>query len=127
MDPAYEYLTTKNGEKVRSKSEKILADMFFDNGLVYKYEKPLQIRGNLTLYPDFTFFNPLTDQEIYWEHFGMMDDPQYVNNFIQKITSLNKNGIILGKNLIVTFESSRKILDQDYVKTLINSYLSTCK
>ena len=33
------------GERVRSKSEKILADYLYHHNIPYKYEKPLQLSG----------------------------------------------------------------------------------
>ena len=38
----------------------------------------------------------------------MMDNPDYLNNFLKKIDVYAENGIILGKNLMVSFESSVK-------------------
>ena len=43
-----------NGEKVRSKSEKIIADSLYYNKIPYKYEKPLNIDG-VTVYPILLF------------------------------------------------------------------------
>lgn len=34
-------ILTQKGERVRSKSEKILADYFYQHNIPYKYEKPL--------------------------------------------------------------------------------------
>ena len=68
---------TEQGERVRSKSEKIMADYFYRHNIPYKYECPLVLRGMGTVYPDFTFLSPKTKEEIYWEHDGKMDDPIY--------------------------------------------------
>lgn len=48
-------IMTERGERVRSKSEKILADYFYRNGILYKYECPLYLKYFGTIYPDFTF------------------------------------------------------------------------
>ena len=37
-------ILTEKGERVRSKSEKILADYFYRNNIPYKYEKPLYLK-----------------------------------------------------------------------------------
>lgn len=115
-------IITKKGERVRSKSEKILADMFFDRGIEYKYEAPLKI-GNKIIYPDFTFLDPYTYQEIYWEHNGMTDNEEYKNRMIEKIEFYEMNGIFRGDRLIVTYESSVKNLNYQWVEVLINKYL----
>lgn len=68
-------ILTEKGERVRSKSEKIMADYFFRHGIEYKYECPIYLRGMGTVYPDFTFLSRKTGQEVYWEHNGKMDVP----------------------------------------------------
>lgn len=76
-------ILTNNHERVRSKSEKILTDLFFSKNIFYKYECPLHLADNLVFYPDFTFFLPQENREIYWEHFGLMDSPDYAINTIK--------------------------------------------
>ena len=61
-------IISERGERVRSKSEKILADYFYRNNILYKYEKPLKLKGYGIIYPDFTFFSKKLRKEIYWEH-----------------------------------------------------------
>ena len=114
---------TRRGERVRSKSEKILADMFYAAGIAYKYECPLVLAGGNVIHPDFTFLDPKTGREIYWEHFGMMGDPEYRARAFQRIDTYQKNGIILGLNLIVTFESSGNNLDLETAERLMKERL----
>ncbi len=116
-------LYTKKGERVRSKSEKILADMLFDFGLNYKYEKPFRLANGRIVFPDFTILHPVTLEEVYWEHFGMMDKPVYANAAIRKIDDLIASGLDASRNLIYTFESSEKILNLHTAKILIKKYL----
>ena len=113
---------TKEGERVRSKSEKILADTFSDYGIVYKYECPLQLRGGV-VHPDFTFLSRVTNEEIYWEHDGRMDDPEYAENAVRKINTYIQNGILPGKQLIITYETSKCVLNDMVVKKMIREYL----
>ena len=44
-------------------------------------------------------------EEVYLEHFGMMDDFDYVRNVMRKLNTYEKNGIYIGVNLFVTYES----------------------
>lgn len=100
---------TENGELVRSKSEKIIADKFFKHKIHYQYEKPLILfDGNhrIKLHPDFTLLKKGDFQEYYHEHFGMMDTPDYCRSAIRKISLYRKNGIFEGERLFITFESS---------------------
>ena len=117
-----EGILTNNNERVRSKSEKILADLFLAQGIFYKYECPLFLRDEKIFYPDFTFYHPRRKQEIYWEHFGRMDLPEYALRSASKIRTYERNGIFLGGRLIATFEGDRLILDSRSVQGLIDHY-----
>lgn len=117
-----EGILTNNNERVRSKSEKILADLFFAQGIFYKYECPLLLHEEKVYYPDFTFYHPIRKQEIYWEHFGRMDLPEYALRSITKIRTYERNRIVLGDRLIATFEGDSLILDSRRVQTLIDRY-----
>ena len=116
-------ILTEQGERVRSKSEKILADYFSKNQIPYKYECPLYLEGFGTVYPDFTFLSPKTKQEIYWEHDGRMVDPVYAQSAVRKIHAYEKNGIFPGERLILTFETEKTVLDMNVVEMLMHRYL----
>ena len=55
--------STLRGEKVRSKSEQIIANILFHLGIPYKYECPLR-SGFRKLYPDFTILDVRRRKEI---------------------------------------------------------------
>ena len=116
-------IVTEKGERVRSKSEKILADYFYRNNILYQYEKPLYLKGYGTIYPDFTFLSKKTRKEIYWEHEGMMDKPEYAKSTVKKIESYQRNGIHLGERLILTFETELTVLNSQIVEELVEKYL----
>lgn len=111
------------GERVRSKSEKILADYFYHNNIQYKYEKPLQLTGYGVVYPDFTFLSKRTGKEIYWEHEGRMDDPGYAKAAIKKIETYEDNGIYIGERLILTFETETTTLSRKNIERNVKRYL----
>lgn len=115
-------LESKNGEFMRSKSELILADLFHDYNIKYKYEKRLNLKNNIAFYPDFTFLRKDL-KEIYWEHFGKMNDIKYINGFIYKIKNYEKNDIKLWDNLIVTFEGDGISFNKNEARYLIEKYL----
>lgn len=71
-------IITERGERVRSKSEKIIADKLYMLGVPYRYEYPLTLEGGIRMYPDFTILRMPEREEVYLEHFGMMDDIDYV-------------------------------------------------
>ncbi len=116
----YKKFETERGEKVRSKSEKIIADKLNAMNIPYRYEYPLHTKNMGTIYPDFTILLPSSRTEIYLEHFGMMDDPEYCEKALIRIQELAKNEIVLGTNFIATFESSSVSLDTkclEFLKT----------
>lgn len=116
-------IVTEKGEVVRSKSEKILADKLNLMNIPYHYEKPLFLKGYGTIYPDFTVLNLSTRKEYYWEHFGLMNNPEYCEKAIKKIETMQKNGIYIGEKLIVTFETQSHPLNMKIVENMIIKYL----
>lgn len=116
-------ILTEKGERVRSKSEKIMADYFYRNGIEYKYECPIYLKGMGTVYPDFTFLSAKTGEEIYWEHAGRMDDPEYARNAIRKINAYENSNIYPGEKLILTYETSQMILNTGKIEKLVERYL----
>lgn len=115
-------LYTDRGERVRSKSELIIANILFRNNIPYRYECPIQLNGFGTVYPDFTVLNADRRKEFLWEHLGMMDDPVYAEHALQKIQSYITAGIYPGENLILTAETRQKPLNIKIVQCLINKY-----
>lgn len=103
--PEEKKFSTKKGDLVRSKSEAMIADMYYDLGIPYKYEFPLTMKSGTTYYVDFACLRISDRTVLYHEHFGKMDDPGYVRRNMKKIDEYMKNGIFDGKNLILTMES----------------------
>ena len=120
-------MDTSRGEKVRSKSEVIIADTLFRLGVPYHYEFPLKLSsGNgtkTTVLPDFLCLNVRTRKEFYWEHFGMMDDPEYAQKSVSKINFYTQNGIFPGKNLIITMETKNSPLKIRDLEKVIKEFL----
>ncbi len=116
-------ILSNNGLRVRSKSEKIMADYFDSKGIQYKYECPLELSSYGIIYPDFTFLSPHTGEIIYWEHEGMMDKPEYARTAVKKIELYEKSGIYPGENLILTFETSVSAINMNLIKELTEKYL----
>lgn len=110
---------TERGEKVRSKSEKMIADKLFLNNVNYKYEAGLTFKNNMIIFPDFTLLKLDTREDVYYEHFGMMDNPEYCKKALEKIDVYSENGIYLGERLFVTFESSIKPINLKRVDEII--------
>ena len=116
------FLLTDRGERVRSKSEVIIANLLAKEGILYKYECPLTLRRIGTIYPDFTVLDKYNRKEMYWEHQGMMDNPEYVEKAIRKTRNYMYSGIYPGERLIITSETKNQPLNTWEVKTIIEHY-----
>lgn len=108
---------TERGEQVRSKSEKIIADSLYRNGIPYRYEHPVYLRGMGVVHPDFICLHVKKRKEILWEHMGLMGDPKYCRRALKKEEMYIKNGYRSGIDIIYTRESSgytisTKVIDQ---------------
>ena len=113
------------GKMLRSKSEAIIDRLLYQNRIPYHYEEKL-VLGGITIYPDFVIRHPVTGEYYYWEHFGMMDDAQYVNHACQKIKRYCENGILPSVNLIITCETKESPLSIDKVEKTIQEYFGVC-
>ena len=117
---------TEKGERVRSKSELLIAEHLNRYGIPYRYEKPLELKDRCRMVicrPDFTTMNKRTSKLFIYEHLGRMDDTEYVAKNIRKMELYEKNGYILGKNLIITHETSKSPLNMNIVDDYIKTFL----
>ncbi len=89
----------------------------------YRYEFPITLNGMGRVYPDFTVLNQRTRREMYWEHFGMMDDSDYVEKAIYKISKYEQNGLYVGDKLIFTYETRKTPINRKQIKGIIQQYL----
>ena len=53
----------------------------------------------------------------------MMDNPDYADRNIRKLSLYEKSGYIVGKNMIVTFESSHVPPASNIIKSTIENFL----
>lgn len=114
---------TARGELVRSKSEVIIADALFDNGIDYAYEKELSLGDDGVKFPDFTIEDAESGTTFYWEHCGMMADENYRRRWEAKRELYARHGIIEGVNLIVSYENDNGSIDSQVIRELIKKYL----
>lgn len=92
---------TEQGEKVRSKSEVIIANILYRSGIDYEYEKKLEYAPGKWKEPDFTITTK--NGGWYWEHLGMLGVQDYDEGWIEKKAIYESMGIM--DQVITTFES----------------------
>ena len=104
------FFITDRGERVRSKSEQLIANRLNAKDIPYKYECPITVNGEI-LHPDFTILRISDRKELYYEHLGKMGDEDYAFKAIRRINSYILDGFIPGKDLFTSMESSRAPFD----------------
>lgn len=122
QEPDGTFLTLKK-EKVRSKSEIIIANLLKEYAIPYHYEFPVKLKNGQFLYPDFLCLNVQTRQEFYWEHCGKMSDSEYTSCMARRLRAFAAAGIIIGKNLLITMETESSPLSTKEVEQIIKNFL----
>lgn len=117
IEPKQLKYTTNRGEKVRSKTEKIIADLLYQYHIDYKYEKALKLTYYKEIFPDFTILSPLNGQTYYWEHNGLNTE-EYLERWDTKKQIYENSNINTGNYLIVTTEEDiddfQKIIEENF-------------
>jgi len=115
-------LYTSKEERVRSKSEVLIANALAKNNVPYRYEEPLYLESYGIVHPDFTVLNVRTRKEIYWEHLGKMDDMEYAKNALERILIYEKNGIFPGDKLVISHETMENPINSRLIDAIIFKY-----
>lgn len=107
---------TDKGDRVRSKSEVVIANLLHGMGLEYVYESPLKgtFRDGIKR-PDF-LFNTSTGLAVIWEHLGMMQDDSYKKNWQAKLQWYEANGYRVGASLFVTLDDENGGIDSGEIR-----------
>lgn len=117
--PVNSALYSERGEMVRSKSEKILADLFFRRGIPYVYEPQLLLNGRKRVYPDFLLLNVQRRKTCVYEHFGMTDNPEYAQNMNEKLALYMENGYWYGDTLLFSMETGAAPLNTKHIEKML--------
>ncbi|MDO4416332.1 MAG: hypothetical protein Q4C20_14775 [Erysipelotrichaceae bacterium] len=112
---------SNKGERVRSKSEVMIADALAQAGVPHRYECPFTL-GTAIIHPDFTVLRKEDRKELFWEHLGKMDDAEYVITNLSRIRLYEQNGIMPGINLILTMETRQQPINLTVIKQMIRTY-----
>jgi hypothetical protein len=120
---------TRRGELVRSKSEVIVADLLADLKVEYVYLKELVIDG-IRQFPNFTIEDAETGTTFYWEHCGVLHNPDYRALWESKLQWYRKNGILPYQEgggsqgtLIVTRDTEQGGISSQEIESLIRKVI----
>lgn len=121
---------TRRGDSVRSKSEVIIADLLYSKGIDYKYEAPFIGSDSTRRYPDFSFEDAELGFQIYWEHLGMMQQPDYRRRWEAKLAWYRAQGVLPhneggGPNgtLIITQDDAQGGIQSNEIERLVGNLL----
>lgn len=84
--------------------------------------KSFKDEGSVKMYPDFTILKMPEREEVYLEHFGMMDDGGYVDKTMFKLSTYERNGIFIGVNLFITCESCKSTINTRALDKMIKKF-----
>lgn len=114
--------TTARGEKVRSKSEVIIANMLHQLDVDYKYEYPVEGKVGIKR-PDFMVFDK-AGKMLLWEHLGMLSVPAYKESWDRKLEWYKDNGFIESENLFITTDAPDGSFDTTEVQLVAEQLLA---
>jgi len=98
--------TTEKGDKVRSKSEVIIANTLYNKKIPYEYEKTLVTASGKQMSPDFTI--QLNGKTYFLEHIGMLNNEQYSKRWLEKKKLYDE---FYKEDLLITYESPNLATD----------------
>lgn len=103
--------TAKDGTKMRSLSETLIANYLLSLGITFVYELPLTSNGR-RIWPDFTILSPVDNKTvIIIEHQGAMDSEKYQAKFIRTILFYLSTELVPNKDVFFTFNHLDRHLD----------------
>ncbi len=119
---------TSFGLIVRSRIEAAAAELAYSRGYYIMYEKRVTLfdeEGNLhVVYPDFILCENEQSPDItwiYWEHLGLLDLEDYRERTMLKLKLFPQNGIMPGRNLILTTDGMDESIDLMAVSNVLDS------
>jgi len=114
---------TAKGERVRSKSEILIADALNRYNIPYRCEFPVCSGGVIYAAPDFNCLNVRLRKEYYWEHLGKMGEEGYADTNKDKLDKYALDPDFDETKLIITMETGNKPLNTKVVEEKIRKYL----
>ena len=117
-----EFYTAK-GERVRSKSEILIADALLRHDVPYLCEVPVYDNGVIFAAPDFKCLNKRLRKVFYWEHLGKLGEPYYANRNVKKLEKYALAEDFDESSLVLTCETDGHPLNTKVIEAKIRKYL----
>lgn len=110
------------GVKMRSAGEIYITSRLEHFGIPHRYEAKTGI-PDLGYWPDFTIMRPRDRKIVFWEHFGKVNDMDYVRDNIEKVTNYIEYGITPWDNLILTYNNRDGGFNAKIIDAMIEGWL----
>lgn len=113
--------TASDGSRRRSVGELLIGAKLSHYKIPYKYEAIAH--PDLPYIPDFTIKRPHDGKLIFWEHFGMVNDHDYMEGNRRKLIEYESVGIVPWENLIITYNQSNGGINEKQIDAMIHGWL----
>ena len=111
-----------DGTLMRSRGEIVIAEKLRQYNIPFRYEME-QIHPNIPYTPDFVIRRPRDGKIFYWEHFGDVNDQDYMRNNARKLEVYEEYGIVPWDNLIITYDTIDGGVNTPLIEAMIHAWL----
>lgn len=113
--------TAADGSYRRSKGEVLIGAKLDHYKLEYEYEA--LAHPDLPYRPDFRIVRPRDGKVFFWEHLGLVNDPEYMANCRKKFAAYETAGIVPWDNLIITYDQADGGINEKLIDAMIHGWL----
>ena len=113
--------TAADGSYRRSKGEILIGAKLDHYKLEYVYEA--LAHPDLPYRPDFRIVRPRDGKIFFWEHLGLVNDPEYMAYNQKKLAAYETVGIVPWDNLIITYDQADGGINEKLIDAMIHGWL----
>ena len=113
--------TAADGTLRRSKGELLIGARLDQYKIPYRYEA--LAHPDLPYRPDFMISRPKDGKIFFWEHLGLVNDPEYMANCRKKFSAYETAGIVPWDNLIITYDQADGGINEKLIDAMIHGWL----
>ena len=119
-----EHRTSLTSDKMRTRSrgEVIIAEKLKQYDIPFRYEGEIG-HPDIPYVPDFTVRRPKDGKVFYWEHFGDVNNEEYMSNNQRKLITYSNYGIVPWDNLIITYDTADGGVNTPLIESMIHAWL----
>ena len=113
--------TAADGTYRRSKGEILIGAKLDHYGIEYTYEA--LAHPDLPYRPDFKIIRPRDSKILFWEHLGLVNDPDYMAYNQKKFAAYESVGIVPWDNLIITYDQADGGINERLIDAMIHGWI----